>query len=144
MKHLFLPHYINATQPNQSPMKPQSTDSFEDLLKGKLDNFSVEPPANLWPKIERESSPLKQRFLAKKLNTNLHWLNLAATFLLLIVALFFWFQPSPGSGNWEIPKFQTPLEPKLKGIQDSIDSLRHSWQQHKKQPSKLKPNHENQ
>jgi hypothetical protein len=125
-------------------MKPQSTDSFEDLLKGKLDNFSVEPPANLWPKIERESSPLKQRFLAKKLNTNLHWLNLAATFLLLIVALFFWFQPRLDNDNLGIPKFQTPLDSKLKGIRDSIDSLKHSWQQHKNQPSKLKPNHENQ
>jgi hypothetical protein len=112
-------------------MKPRDPSSFERLLQKKLSEHTVEPPPALWAKIERESAPSKLRFLAKKLNTNLHWLNLAATVLLLLLALFFWYQPRQEELPIAVPKLHAPLQQHLKGAQDSLDSLRNRF---KKRP----------
>ena len=66
-------------------MKPRDPKSFEGLLQKKLAEHQATPPPHLWAKIERETAPQKLRFLARRLNTNLHWLNLAATVLLVMV-----------------------------------------------------------
>ncbi|AEE51811.1 hypothetical protein [Haliscomenobacter hydrossis] len=117
-------------------MKPRDPKSLEGLLQKKLEGYAADPPPHLWSKIERETAPQKLRFLARRLNTNLHWLNLAATFLLLIVALFFWYQPKFGSTELDFPKIQVPLEQHIKGIPDSIDSLQRLFKHHKKLKTK--------
>lgn len=113
-------------------MKPRDPGTFEGLLQQKLGEHTAEPPPNLWAKIERESKPSKLRFLAKKLNAQLHWLNLAATVLLLVVALFFWYQPQKEVLPIAVPKLHTPLQQHLKGAQDSLDSLQIQFKKHSK------------
>lgn len=120
-------------------MKPRDPKSFEGLLQKKLAEHQVEPPPNLWAKIERETAPQKLRFLARRLNTNLHWLNLAATVLLVMVALFFLYPPHNKSLDLPLPKLNTPLQQQLKGAADSIDSLEKLFHLPE---TKTKPNHE--
>ena len=74
-------------------MKARDPKSLEGLLQKKLAEHEIAPPPQLWSKIERDTAPQKLRFLARRLNTNLHWLNLAATALLVMVALFFGTSP---------------------------------------------------
>lgn len=104
-------------------MKARNPKSFEGLLQEKLAAHQVVPPPNLWSKIERETSPNKLRFLAKRLNTRLHWLNLAATILLLVVVLFFLFEPQKRL-KLPVPKFNHRFSPHFKAKADSLDSLK--------------------
>lgn len=109
-------------------MKPRDPKSFEGLLQKKLAEHHAEPPPNLWAKIERESAPQKLRFLARRLNHNLHWLNLAATVLLLMVVLFFLYPPQNKPLDLPLPKLKSPLQHQLKGATDSLDSLKKALQ----------------
>lgn len=120
-------------------MKLRAPKSFEGLLQKKLAEHQAEPPPNLWAKIERETAPQKLRFLARRLNTNLHWLNLAATVLLVMVVLFFLYPPQNKPLDLPLPKLKTPLQHQLKGVSDSIDSLEKLFHLPK---TKTKPNHE--
>lgn len=120
-------------------MKPRDPKSFEGLLQKKLAEHQATPPPNLWAKIERETAPQKLRFLARRLNTNLHWLNLAATVLLVLVALFILSPPQKKSLDLPLPKLNTPLQQQLKGATDSIDSLKKLFHLPK---TKTKANHE--
>jgi hypothetical protein len=119
-------------------MKPRDPKSFEGLLQKKLAEHRAEPPPNLWAKIERETAPQKLRFLARRLNHNLHWLNLAATVLLVLVVLFFLYPPQNKSLNLPLPKLNTPLQQQLKGVPDSLDSLKKLFHLQ----TKTKPTHE--
>jgi hypothetical protein len=119
-------------------MKPRDPKSFEGLLQKKLAEHQAEPPPNLWAKIERETAPQKLRFLARRLNRNLHWLNLAATVLLVMVVLFFLYPPQNKSLDLPLPKLNTPLKQQLKGVPDSLDSLKKLFHLQ----TKTKPNHE--
>lgn len=105
-------------------MKARDPKSLEGLLQKKLAEHEVAPPPQLWSKIERDTAPQKLRFLAKRLNANLHWLNLAATALLLIVALFFLYQPQNEPLNLPIPQLHKPLQNQIKALPDSLDSLK--------------------
>ena len=120
-------------------MKPRDPKSFEGLLQKKLAEHRAEPPSNLWAKIERETAPQKLRFLARRLNSNLHWLNLAATVLLVMVVLFFLYPPQNKSLDLPFPKLKTPLQHQLKGVSDSLDSLEKQFHLPK---TKTKANHE--
>ena len=125
-------------------MKQRDPKSLEGLLQKKLEGYAPDPPPHLWSKIARETAPQKLRFLARRLNTNLHWLNFAASILLLIVALFFWYQPKFTSTELALPKIEVPMKQHIKGVPDSIDSLQRLLNRHEKLNTKTNSNHENQ
>lgn len=113
-------------------MKARDPKSLEGLLQKKLAEHEASPPPQLWSKIERDTAPPKLRFLARRLNTHLHWLNLAATALLVMVALFFWYQPQNDALQIPIPKLHKPLKNQIQALPDSLDSLKNLFQSSKR------------